>query len=644
MTSPPSTKNPAPDSEALLRSEVVSHLERGDTPRACQAARTLLLTSPTLRSARALRNALETHVERNPLLKPVRIGLLSSFSSEFLHNDLIARGLASGLALDIYQGGFGLFRQEILDPDSALYRREPTVVLLAAEGEDWVPEAYRDFLRLSAADFDTVVSRFRDEANALLSAFRGRCNAPVVVHNFAPPIYLAAGGLDAKQPKGQQELIRRLNDALADVSRTITGVHLLDYAALVGRHGSVHWYDARMRHFARAPIAANMQTHLAAEHLKYLRALNGLSKKCLILDLDNTLWGGVLGEEGPLGVQLGSTYPGSAFVEFQHRLLDLHARGVILAVASKNNPSDVDEIFQANTAMVLNKSHFAEMQVHWNSKTVSLTEIARRLNIGLEHCVFADDNPVECEEVRRSLPTVTVMELPPQPERYSEVLLQEGLFDTLGLTDEDRRRGELYRQRAEAESLRANIGSVEDYYRDLQMELSLTAVDRISLPRAAQLTQKTNQFTATTRRYSEAEVERRASDANWIVTSVGVRDRFGDNGIVGLVMAHCEDGALDVDTFLLSCRVIGRGVETAMLAHLCDRARAADARALSATVIPTSKNEPVRDLFARHGFVKVSEETDGTTRWTLDLTESEVAWPDWFTADQTRSPHLEMNS
>ena len=234
MTSPPDRKNPAPDSEALLRAEVASHLEQGDTPRACQAARALLLTSPTLRSARALRNALETHIERNPLLKPIRVALLSSFSSEFLHNHLIARGLASGLAVDIHQGGFGLFRQEILDPDSALYRREPTVVLLAVEGEDWVPEAYRDFLRLSATEFDGVVSRFRDEASALLSAFRGRCNAPVVMHNFAPPSYLAAGALDAKQPQGQQELIRRLNDALADISRTITGVYLLDYAALVG--------------------------------------------------------------------------------------------------------------------------------------------------------------------------------------------------------------------------------------------------------------------------------------------------------------------------------------------------------------------------------------------------------------------------
>ncbi len=575
MTKIAPRKPPASDCEAILRAEIASHLEQGDTPRACQAARALLLTSPSLRSARALRNAVDMHRERNPWLKPVRVALLSSFSSEFLHDHLIAHGLANGLAIDIYQGAFGLFRQDILDPQSGLYRCNPTVVVLAVEGEDWVPEGYRDFLRLGAAQLDAVVSRFRDEASGLLHALRERSTAPVVLHNFAPPTYLSAGVFDSKQPEGQQAFIRRLNEVLADIGRSVIDAHVLDYAALVGRHGAVNWYDARMRHFARAPIAAAMQTYLAAEHLKYLRAMTGLSKKCLVLDLDNTLWGGVLGEEGPMGIELGANYPGSAFVEFQHQLLDLHARGVVLAIASKNNPADVDEVFQANPAMVLKKSHFAELQVHWRSKTESLPEIARRLNLGLEHCAFADDNPVECEEVRRALPMVTVIQLPPQPERYSEVLLKEGLFDTLGLTDEDRRRGELYRQRAEAEALRGDIGSLEDYYRDLKMELSLAPVDRVSLARAAQLTQKTNQFNATTRRYSEAEVQRRTSSANWIVTTVGVRDRFGDNGIVGLVMADRAEGALNLDTFLLSCRVIGRGVETAMLAHLCDRARAA---------------------------------------------------------------------
>jgi FkbH-like protein len=311
-----------------------------------------------------------------------------------------------------------------------------------------------------------------------------------------------------------------------------------------------------------------MQSLLAAEYVKFLRALRGLSKKCLVVDLDNTLWGGVVGEEGPLGVKLGATYPGSAFVEFQQYLLDLHARGVILAIASKNNPADVDEVFATNKAMILAPSHFSATEVHWRQKTESLGNISAQLGIGLEHVVFADDNPVECEEVRRNLPTVTVICLPSQPERFIESLASEGLFDTLGLSAEDRRRGELYRQRAQAEGMRASAALVEDYYRDLRMQLCFAQVDRASLPRAAQLTQKTNQFNVTTRRSSEADVSRRAADPTWIVTTVGVRDRFGDNGIVGVIMAKQAGDVVDIDTFLLSCRVIGRSVETAMLAHL----------------------------------------------------------------------------
>ena len=291
-------------------------------------------------------------------------------------------------------------------------------------------------------------------------------------------------------------------------------------------------------------------------------------------------------------------------MEFQRHLLDLHARGVILAIASKNNAADVDEIFATNKAMVLAQSHFAALEVHWRSKTESLANIAARLNIGLEHIVFVDDNPAECEEVRRSLPAVTVICLPTQPERFVETLSREGLFDTLSLSAEDRRRGELYRQRAQAEELRTSAGSLDDYYRDLEMQLTIASVDRDSLVRAAQLTQKTNQFNVTTRRSTEAEIARRASDPGWVVATIGVRDRFGDNGIVGFVMARHAGDTLDIDTLLLSCRVIGRTVETAMLAHLCDRARELGATALTGTIIPTPKNEPVHDLFARHAFAK----------------------------------------
>lgn len=620
----------AADQEHTLRLAAVQAIEGGDTPRAIQAARDLLLVAPSARSARALRRTLAEHRNHHPGLKRIRVALLSTFSSEFLHDYIIAWGCASGLDVDLYQGGFSLFRQEILDSESGLYRYDPDVVIIAVEGEDWAPFVYRDFLHQTGCTADA----WRDEVSTLLRTLRERTRATVLIHNLAVPAYAALGASDARHADGQQAAIRRLNDALTALATASTGVHIVDYAGLVNRHGALNWYDARMRHYACVPIAGAMQPYLAAEYVKFLRPLCGLVKKCVVVDLDNTLWGGVVGEEGPLGVQLGPTYPGNAFTEFQRCLLDLHARGVLLAVASKNNPADVDEVFATNKGMLLAESHFSRMEVHWRSKTESLVSIAAYLGIALDHVVFVDDNPVECEEVRRSLPAVTVICLPSQPEGFVAALSREGLFDTLDLSSEDRRRGELYQQRAQAEELRVSVGSVEDYYRDLKMEITIAPIDRTSLARAAQLTQKTNQFNVTTHRFSEADIESRVADPTWILMTVRVRDRFGDNGIVGLVMAKHTEDVVDIDTLLLSCRVIGRTIETAMLAHLCDRAREVGASVLTGTVIPTPKNVAVRELYARHGFVKLGQVTgtDSSTRWRLDLSQGTIKWPEWLTA------------
>jgi FkbH-like protein len=620
----------AADSESELRARATAALEGADTLSAVQVARELLLAAPTIRSARALRVALAAQRARHPGLKPIRVALVSSFSSEFLHDHLVAWGLGSGLDVDIYQAGFGLFRQEILDAASGLYRYQPDVVVVAVEGEDWFPPAYRDFLRNMDRDSKAEVEGWQNEVVTLLRTLRNRTTATVLIHNLASPAYGALGAADAKHSDGQYAAVRRLNDVLVSVASEVTDVHLVDYAGLVNRHGALNWYDARMRHYARAPIAGPMQSFLAAEYVKFLRALRGLAKKCLVVDLDNTLWGGVVGEDGPLGVQLGATYPGSAFAEFQQYLLGLRARGVILAIASKNNPGDVDEIFAANKAMVLAPQHFAAIEVHWRSKSESVASIATRLGIGLEHVVFVDDNPAECEEVRRNLPAVTVVCLPPQPERFIDVLSREGLFDTVTLSVEDRRRGDLYRQRSQAENMRASAGSVEDYYRELRMQLSFAPVHQASLARAAQLTQKTNQFNVTTRRSTESDISRRARDPGWIVTTIAVRDRFGDHGIVGVLMAKHTGDVVEIDTLLLSCRVIGRTIETAMLAHVCDCARARGATAVTGTVIPTARNDPARDLFARHGFAKMAEDVDGTTHWRLDPVQRGVPWPEWF--------------
>jgi FkbH-like protein len=621
---------PSTRSDGLLRESVQSFIAAGNRDAALQAARMLLSGQPGLRTERFLRKAAESDAGRRLGLKPCKVALLSSFSIEFVHDPLIAYGFANGFQLVLYQAGFGAFRQELLDQSSGLYASSPDVVLLAVEGEDWVPAAYGSYASSGEQDHARVIEDFTNEARALLEGLRKRSNAPVLVHNFAPPAWRHYGILDAKSASGQGRLVQQLNEALQAAAGAFADVHVVDYAALVNRQGARQWYDARMRLYAKCPLTHPALTCLAREYLKYLRSFAGFNRKCLVLDLDNTLWGGVVGEEGIDGIALGTTYPGSAFVEFQNRVLDLRRRGVILAVASKNNPADVDEIFARHQSMVLRKEHFADMQVHWEPKSVSLTRIAKNLAIGLEHIVFADDNPAECEQVRGALPGVTVIQLPPQPERYIEALEEDGWFDTVSLSDEDRRRGELYQQRDQAEAMRAANTSIEDYYRALDMEMRVAPVDGSTLKRAAQLTQKTNQLNVTTIRYTEAELTQRMADPDWHLVTVGVTDKFGDNGIVGIMFAHAGQDSLDIDTFLLSCRVIGRTVETAMLAHLCDLAEQRNLRSLNGRLIPTSKNVPVRDLFERHGFEKISEDPAGATNWRIGIPDARVKWPEWF--------------
>jgi FkbH-like protein len=348
------------------------------------------------------------------------------------------------------------------------------------------------------------------------------------------------------------------------------------------------------------------------------------------LDLDNTLWGGVVGEEGVDGIQLGPNYPGNAFMEFQRGIQGLRARGIVLGLASKNNPQDVDEVFATHASMVLGRGDFAAVEVHWEPKSESLQRIAKALNIGLDHIVFADDNPAECEHVRLLLPAVTVIQLPPRPEDYVKALFEDGWFDALSLSGEDLQRSALYERRAQAEILRESTSDLAGFYRDLDMVLSIAPVHAKTLGRVAQLTMKTNQFNATTRRYTEAEVARRMGDPAWTLLAVSVADRFGDNGLVGVIMAFLEDGVLTIDTFLLSCRVIGRTVETAMLAQLCEVGSSGGAKSLRGVIVPTPKNEPARDLFERHGFTQESVDGDGVAAWLLNLETSSIPCPEWF--------------
>jgi FkbH-like protein len=616
------------DSTGPLRAAVSTALERRETHRAIQAARALLAGSPGARQWAFLRRAAEGVPAEALGLRTIRVALLSSFSIEFAHDPLIAQGFLNELRVEIYQPGFAQFRQEILDPSSGLYASRPDIVILALEGKHVFPFAYGDYGRHMGTGLDGLLEQAERELDDLLTAFRSHSDAMLLVHSFAPPRWRQLGVLDGHVGLGQAQAVQALNDALYRAAKARRGVYVVDYAGLVNRIGADQWYDDRMDHYAQAPIAQAALPLLTAEYMKFARALAGKSRKCVVVDLDNTIWGGVVGEAGPHGIAVGPEYPGSAFVAFQRALLDLSRRGILLAVASKNNEADVQEAFATNPHMVLAAEHFAHMEVHWGPKDRSLAAIAARLNIGMEHLVFVDDSPVECELVRAACPMVTVIELPKQPERYVRALLEEGLFDGLSYSEEDSRRLELYRQRAQAEEMLSQSGSLDEVLRNLGTEVTVAPVDESSLARAAQLTQKTNQFNTTTRRYTEADVSRRRGDSDWLATTVRVRDRFGDHGIVGVMLAHRDGDALEVDSFLLSCRVIGRKVETVMLAALCDEAQSRGLGRLRGEIVVTKKNEPARDLYQRHGFRRVGGDGAHEGVWEIDLTQGRVEYPD----------------
>ena len=612
------------------RERFIKAIDRGDVRVASRSARALLSGDCGSSVWSVIRKAVSKLAQSQEGLHPLRVALLSSFSSEFLHDPIIAYAFRDGVRVEVYQAGFAQYRQEILDGNSGLYRWKPDVAVLAVEGEDWAPALYHRYENAPDSEKSHLIEEPQDVIADLIRTFRSRSSATLLVHNLFPPVWPRLGILDGRSGSGQVSLVGRINEHLLKLSREISGVYVVDYASLVARLGATHWYDLRMAHYAKAPIARPMLGHLAREYTKYFRALTGKSKKCLVVDLDNTLWGGIIGEDSVLGIKLGATYPGSAYQAFQRDVLNLQKRGVILAVASKNNDPDVQTVFSSHDQMVLKREHFAAWKVNWNPKSQSIAEISAELNIGLDHIVFADDNLAECEQVASALPMLTVVPLPKQPERYSEALLEDGLFDRLSISEEDRRRGDLYRQRADAEALRALSTSLEDFYRGLEMETAFASVNETSLARAAQLTQKTNQFNVTTIRYTEADLKTRMADPRWILTTVQVRDRFGDNGIVGLMMACSNENRLEIDTFLLSCRVIGRTVETAMLANLVQHAAARDLQTIVGRIVPTPKNQPVHDLFERHGFQKHSAQEEGESTWLLSPKDRRFSYPEWM--------------
>jgi FkbH-like protein len=562
-------------------------------------------------------------------LTSFRLAILRSFTVEPIVPLLRAEAFAYGIDLDVHVGDFNTYVQDIVDAGSSLYRFAPNAVILAVRAEDAAPELGRGFADLSSEAARQAADRVAQDYQQWISTFRKNSQAALIVHSLQQPKHPSLGVLDSQTETGQSGLIRQINRELRGIAAETRGVYILDYDALVARYGSENWHDERKWLMARLPISADHLLHMAREWMRFIVPLTGRTCKALIVDLDNTLWGGIIGEDGMAGIKLGAEYPGAAFQALQRVLLDLSRRGILLGVCSKNNLDDAMEAIEKHPGMLLRSKDFAAMRINWGDKSQNLREIAQELNIGIDSLAFLDDNPFEREQIRAALPEITVIDISANPMEYAAAVRDCPVFERLSLSAEDAQRTAMYaeqRQRSDAEH---KFRSKEDFFRYLEQEADLDPVTNLTLARVSQLTQKTNQFNVTTRRYTETQIAELAKLPDWHIFSIKVRDRFGDHGLVGVAITRDEGEQCEIDVFLLSCRVIGRTVETALLAHIAKSAAERGCKRLVGWFLPTKKNAPARDFYEQHGFVR--EQTNETgTLWVLDLTTSTLTAPEWI--------------
>jgi len=552
---------------------------------------------------------------------PLRVAVLRSYTAEPIEPVLKLRLIVSGFHPTFWIGGYNQYVQEIVNVGSGLHQFRPDLILLMTRIEELLPDFVEDFASAPAAEWEQRLAAKVKELGALATRLDETLAAQVIIQNatLVSPYF---GAYDAQRSDGQTALLQQFNRLLAAELIERRATFLWDFDRFTRSYGHERLFDPKMWYVSRNPFRQSEYPALGEDLGRCILSAMGRVKKCIVLDLDNTLWGGVAGEDGLDGVALSRTYPGHCFREFQKELLKLYHRGVLLAINSKNNEADALHIIEHHPDMVLRREHFAAMRINWQDKAANLRDIARELNIGVDSCIFIDDNPVECDLVRGECPECDVVQLPDKPYLLPEIPSRLIGVENVRLTSEDRRKNDMYRARAERQELEARYTNLDDFLRSLEIEVEIDAAVPFSIPRIAQLTQKTNQLNVTTRRYTEAQIQSFAADPDVAVCSVSSKDRFGSDGIVGVFILRFDEDTCRIDTLLLSCRVIGRGIEQYMLAAIVDLCRERGVRTLVGEFLPTAKNEPAAGLYERMGFDKTSD-----TLFHLDLETRVIVCP-----------------
>lgn len=536
--------------------------------------------------------------------KKIRIAFLGSFTLNGFEETIQVQCSEEKINCITYNAPYNQYNQEILNKNSDLYKFNPDIIFFLIDNRTILDNLFYFPYEYSEEDRKKFVDEKYLELENLIKTISENLQSKLVITNFVIPTYSPFGIFESKVEFGLKDIVLDLNKKLKELCKNQDSVYLYDFNSFVTKFGERNVLEYKKMFFGDIKISFDTIPYLIYEFVGYLKPLLGLNKKCIVLDLDNTLWGGIVGEEGFEGIKLGPDPAGRPFVEFQRVLKSLLKSGIILAINSTNNSEDAMKVIKEHPHMVLKEEDFACLKINWNDKIANMKDIAKELNIGLDSMVFFDDDPVNRELIKMSIPEIKTIDLPQDPSSYALILRDLNDFNVLKITDDDFKRAKMYSQEQERHDLESTTKNLDEYLKKLDIKVKVQLADKFSIPRISQLSLKTNQFNLTTKRYQEEEIKKFAKDDKMIVGCAEVEDKFGESGITNIFIIKKNNEEWILDTFLLSCRIIGRGIEEGILGKIIEMAKKEGVKKIKAQFIPTQKNKPAENFLSNYGFQK----------------------------------------
>lgn len=544
-------------------------------------------------------------------LLTVKVALMGDCATQLLATAVRGYGVKEEYAIDLFDADYNQIKMMAMDPQSEVYEHHPEYIII----QMCVEKLFERFCETPLQERESFADTVLTEIETVWRQISQYSKSKVLQFDFVELYDNIFGSYGFKVESSFSYQLRKLNFLLIQTALKYAHVFLLPLSEIQNKLGRTQFFDEKYYYSAKVPISLEALPHAAKLVIDAIIAQKGKIKKCVVLDLDNTLWGGVIGDDGLSGIQIGELGAGHAFSDFQLWLRELKNRGIVLTVCSKNNEDTAKEPFEKHPEMILRLDDISMFVANWDDKASNIRNIQKTLNLGMDSFIFLDDNPFERNMVRSLIPEITVPELPEDPAQYLSYLQDLNLFETASFSEEDQNRTKQYRAEISRMSLQQQFNTVDEYLESLEMVAEAREFDSFHTPRIAQLTQRSNQFNLRTIRYTEDDISRIANDEHYITIYFTLKDKFGDHGLISVVILEKMDReTLFVDTWLMSCRVLKRGMEEFIVNTIIDKARRGGYNKIIGEYIKTPKNVMVEHLYAKMGFVEA-----GSNRYEISV-------------------------